>query len=253
MKQRIILLLVLLCATRMMGAGVDVEAVWERGNRLYSAGDYNGAILAYDSIVNEGLQSAALYYNLAGACFKSGHNGLAILNYHRALRLDPTNEDAAHNLAYAESFVRDNIEVIPLGFMERAMGSVRTAMSADSWGVRSLVTFGLLLVALGFYILSQSRRVRKTGFIVAAIMLVGFVVSVSFGASARRQVLSDKEAVVLVSATSVKASPEASSKDLFVLHEGTKVEVMDSYGQWSEIRIADGNEGWILTSALEII
>jgi SH3-like domain-containing protein len=84
-------------------------------------------------------------------------------------------------------------------------------------------------------------------------MLVGFVVSVSFGASARRQVLSDKEAVVLVSATSVKASPEASSKDLFVLHEGTKVEVMDSYGQWSEIRIADGNEGWILTSALEII
>lgn len=253
MKKTIILLMVALWMPQLVGASVDVEAVWERGNRLYSAGDYNGAIMAYDSIASEGLQSAALYYNLGGACFKAGRNGLAILNYHRALRLDPSNEDAAHNLAYAESFVRDNIDVIPTGFVERSMTSLRRGMSVDAWGVWSLVTFGVMLLSLGFYILSQSRQLRKTGFIVAAVMLVGFVVTLSFGAAARSEVLSEDEAVVLVSASSVKASPEASSKDLFVLHEGTKVEVLDSYGQWSEIRIADGNEGWILSSAIEII
>lgn len=237
----------------MMGATTDVEAMWERGNMLYSAGDYNGAMLTYDSIVNEGLRSAELFYNLGGACFKSGKNGQAILNYHRAQRLDPSNEDIAHNLAYAESFVKDKIDEISTGFFSRTTLFVRRMMSADAWGVLSLVALGFVLTAVGFYLLSQRRGVRKAGFIVALVSLVVLVVAISNGSAARRELLAEDEAVVLASASSVKASPERESKDLFVLHEGTKVEVLGSYGEWSEIRIADGNKGWILTSAVEII
>lgn len=254
MKKIVILMMAALWAPLAFASeGANVAAMWERGNGLYSAGDYNGAILTYDSIVNEGWQSAALYYNLGGACFKAGRNGLAILNYHRALRLEPSNDDVAYNLAYAESFVRDNIDVIPTGVVERLMTSIRRLMSADGWGVASLVALGLAFVAAGFYILAQSRRLRKWGFFVALAALVVFFCSLGFGGAARGQLLAQDEAVVLMSASSVKASPEESSKDLFILHEGTKVEVLDSFGEWSEIRIADGNEGWIRTSAIELI
>lgn len=253
MKKTIIVILAALVVPFVALAESGVEAQWERGNRLYSAGDYNGAILTYDSIVNEGIESAALYYNLAGACFKAGRNGQAILNYHRSLRLDPSNEDALHNLAYAESFVKDNIDEIPTGFLSRTMTAIGRCMSVDGWGRSSLVALGVVLLAAGLFVLSQSRRLRKVGFSVGLVALVALVATLSFGASSRRELLSEEEAIVLVSASSVKASPEMTSKDLFVLHEGTKVDVLDSFGEWSEIRIADGNKGWIRTSAIEII
>lgn len=253
MKKTIILILAAVVMPFVAWAEGDVDAQWDRANRLYSAGDYNGAIVTYDSIVNQGLQSAPLYYNLAGACFKAGRNGHAILNYHRALRLDPSNEDVAHNLAYVESFVKDNIDEIPTGFLSRTMTSLRRTLSADAWGVCSIVALGVMLVAAGLFVLAQRRRLRKAGFVVAIVSLLVTIGAMIFGSAARSELLSENEAVVLDSATSVKASPEATSKDLFVLHEGTKVEVLDSYGDWNEIRIADGNKGWILTSAIEII
>lgn len=232
---------------------LNVKELWQRGSTLYSAGDYNGAVATYDSIVSEGWESAPLYYNLAGAYFKAGKTGEAILNYHRALRLDPSNKDAAYNLAYAESFVKDRIEQVPEFAPSRWIGVASRMMSADGWGVLSLVALGVMLAAVLFYLLSASRRIRKCGFVVALVALVALVGSLSFGASARGRLLAEDEAVVLSSAAVVKASPERTSKDLFILHEGTKVEVLDSFGEWTEIRIADGNEGWIRTTSIEVI
>lgn len=234
-------------------AGAGSEELWERGNRLYTAGDYNGAIATYDSIVNSGLESAPLYYNLAGAYFKAGKNGKAILNYHRAARLDPSNEDVEHNLAYAESRVVDKIESVPGSTVGRWFDGAARLFSADGWGVLSLVMLGLVIASLLFYLLSERRRVRKVGFFVGLVAIVCLVLSVAFGLSARGKLLDDTEAIVLSTASSVKASPDRSGKDLFILHEGTKVEVHDSFGDWTEIRIADGKEGWILSSAIEVI
>jgi hypothetical protein len=234
-------------------AGTGSEELWDRGNRLYVSGDYNGAIATYDSIVNSGLESAPLYYNLAGAYFKAGKNGKAILNYHRAERLDPSNEDIAHNLAYAEARVVDKIESVPGSAVGRWFDSIARLFSADSWGVVSLVMLGVALASLLFYLLSERRRVRKLGFFAGLVALVCLVLSVTFGLTARSEQLNDTEAIVLSTASSVKASPEKSGKDLFILHEGTKVEVLDSFGDWTEIRIADGKEGWILSSAIEVI
>lgn len=252
--KKILILLVSLCASlATFGESVDIQVLWERGNHLYSAGDWNGAVATYDSIVNEGLESADLYYNLAGANFKAGKKGKAILNYYRAQRLAPSDDDIAYNLAYAESFVKDKIEAVPEFALSRWMGSVGRVMSSDKWGVCALVCLCVTLVAAGFYLLSARRRVRKAGFVVALVMLVATILSLSFGADARQALTSQDKAVVLSTAAVVKASPEKSGKDLFILHEGTKVEVLDAFGEWSEIRIADGNEGWIRTSAIEVI
>lgn len=252
--KKILIILISLCASlATYGEDVDTQVLWERGNHLYSAGDWNGAVATYDSIVNEGWESADLYYNLAGAYFKAGKRGKAILNYLRAQRLAPGDDDIAYNLAYAESFVKDKIEAVPEFALSRWMGSVARVMSSDKWGVCTLICLGVTLVAAGFYLLSARRKVRKTGFVVALVMLVATILSLSFGADTRQALTSQDEAVVLSTAAVVKASPEKSGKDLFILHEGTKVEVLDAFGEWSEIRIADGNEGWIRTSAIEVI
>lgn len=254
MKRNILTIIALTLLTFVVSAQEsNVEELWQRGATLYSAGDYNGAVATYDSIRNEGWESAPLYYNLAGAYFKAGKTGEAILNYHRALRLDPSNKDAAYNLAYAESFVKDRIEQVPEFAVSRWMTMLSRSLSANGWGVMSLVALAVMLGAILLYRLSMRRSLRKGGFVVALVSLAVVVGSIAFGAGARSRLLSDDEAVVLSSAAVVKASPERTSKDLFILHEGTKVEVLDSFGEWTEIRIADGNEGWIRTTSIEII
>lgn len=232
---------------------VDIDVLWERGNRLYTAGDYNGAVASYDSIVSAGWESAPLYYNLAGAYFKAGKSGRAILNYHRAARLAPGDDDVAYNLAYAESFVKDKIDAVPQFAVSRWVVGAGNMMSADTWGVVSIVLLGVTLAALLLYLLALKRSWRKTGFVVALCSAVLMICSVALGAGARKELVGRDEAIVLSSAAVVKASPERTSKDLFILHEGTKVEVLGLFGEWSEVRIADGNEGWIRSSSIEII
>lgn len=231
----------------------DSRTLWERAGRLYAAGDYNGAVATYDSIVNQGWESAELYYNLGCANFKAGKNGKAILNYHRAQRIDPSNENVRYNLAYAETLVKDKIDAVPEFAAARWMRGIKNLFGVNTWGVMSLVALGVALAALLFYLLAQKRHIRKAGFVVALLGAVVFLLSVSLGGSLRRSLLDDNQAVVLSTAAVVKAAPEKSSKDLFILHEGTCVELLDSFGEWSEIRIADGNEGWIRTSSIEII
>lgn len=231
----------------------QTEEQWGRANTLYTAGDYNGAVAAYDSIVNEGLVSTRLYYNLANAYFKAGKLGEAILYYNKAAKLDPNDEDVAYNMAYAQSFVKDKIESVPTSGVARVTAAVGDVMSPDCWGVVSLVMLGLALLCASLYLLLVRRSARKASFVCALVFAALTLVAVAFGAAERRALLSDGEAIVLSSAAAVKSSPERSSKDIFILHEGTKVEVLDEFGSWREIRIADGNKGWIQSSAIEVI
>lgn len=242
-------LLVSLTAT----AQTSTEELWKRGNRLYAAGDYNGALMVYDSIRNEGWAGAKLFYNMGNAYFKSGNLGEAILYYNKAQKLAPADDDVAYNLAYANSFVKDKIDVVPQFFLAKWIDGVRNLMSSNAWAVVSLVVLALTLAAGLVYGLGARRGVRKAGFVAAIVGAVFTLVTASFAASERADVLDRSEAVVITSAAAVKSSPDRTSKDIFILHEGTKLRVLDTFGAWSEIRIADGNEGWISTSAISII
>ena len=237
-----------------VAAEYDVaEQQWQRANTLYTAGDYNGAVMVYDSIVGEGVVSHKLFYNLANAYFKSGKVGEAILYYHKAAKLAPNDDDIAYNLAYAQSFTKDNIEELPRSFVSNAIESVRNLMSSNAWAVLSLVLLALGLACGVVFVVAARRSVRKSTFVGAVVLMVATLICVAFGGAERREILSTDEAVVLSSAAAVKSSPERTSKDLFILHEGTKVEVLDSFGEWREIRIADGNKGWIQHSAIALI
>ena len=229
------------------------DELWQTANTAYNAGNYAQAEECYTRIVEQGLHSAALYYNLANAHFKQDELGKALLYYNRALRLRPNDEDIRHNLEYAEQSTKDSIEKIPEFFLKTWIKSLRGALSCTAWSILSLV---MLATALAFgliYMLAQRLSLRKTGFYLMSVTALLFVIATAFAWSERNMLIKRSEAIVMDSAVSIKSSPDRSATELFVLHEGTKVTIGEAIDGWAEVRIADGRKGWIEDERIERI
>ena len=253
MKRTIIYIALLLVSVVAYGAEPTSLERWDAGNKAYIEGNYDKAIEEYSAILDGGEYSMKLYYNLANAYFKSGAIGKSILYYNKALRIAPSQEDIRHNLAIAEAQTKDRIAVIPEFFLNRWLRTMRNSMSCMAWSVLSLVLFGILLAFALLFLLASRLRWRKAGFYGALCAFVLFVAMTAFAVSSRNDMLSHNEAIVMGTAISVKSSPDNSATDLFVLHEGTKVKLLDEVDEWCEVVIADGKKGWTLKSNVEEI
>ena len=253
MKRTVILTALLLMSVVVSATAQTSTERWEAGNKAYIEGNYDKAIEEYTAILDGGEYSMKLYYNLANAYFKAGANGKAILYYNKALRIAPSQEDIRHNLALAEAQTKDRIAVIPEFFLNRWLRTMRNSMSCTAWSVLSLLMFGTMLAFGLLFLLASQVRWRKVGFYGALCAFVMFVATTSFAVSSRKDMLSHDEAVVMGTAISVKSSPDRSATDLFVLHEGTKVEILTEVDEWVEVVIADGKKGWTLKSNIETI
>ena len=229
------------------------EALWDAAAAAYNAADYLTAIEYYTTILDGGRHSAELYYNLANAYFKREQVGEALLNYNRALRLSPADEDIRHNLAFAEQSTKDSIEQIPEFFLSTWMRSVRNLMGGNTWTILSIVMLALALAMALLYLLAQPLTMRKTGFYSMALFGLLFIITTSFAWSARTEATAQRDAIIMSSAASIKSSPDGNSTELFVLHEGTKVRVGEVMDKWAEVRIADGRKGWIEIDRIERI
>lgn len=232
---------------------VSADALWDRANTAYVNGDYRGAVEIYEQILGRGLASVKLYYNLANACFKEGQTGRAILFYRRALRLAPGNDDIRYNLSVAEARTKDTIEQIPEFFLVGWVRAVRHSMSCTAWSVLSLVVLACALALFLLYLLAPRLSLRKAGFYGTLAAAVLFMVTTWFALGERREMLDDTQAVVMSVSAAVKSSPDKSATDLFVLHEGTLVEITGRLDNWCEITIADGKKGWLESRMIEVI
>lgn len=267
MKRTIPILILLLSAARLGAQPADTlsrtpaaqaipateVALWEAGNTAYINGDYARAIECYEAILAEGTYSAKLFYNLGNAYFKENRPGPAILNYRRALRLAPGNEDIRYNLQVAESRTKDRIESVPEFFLSAWVRALRNTLSGTAWTVLSLAAFAAMLSLVLLYLLSQRLVLRKAGFYGTLAALLIFVLSTCFAWSDRRASIDRDRAVILSTAVSVKSSPDKEATDLFVLHEGTAVRITARLGDWWEVVIADGKKGWIEQRQAETI
>ena len=120
------------------------DSLMRQGNTAYQNGDYELAIDCYQEIIQHGNEGAILYYNLGNAYFKAKQTPEALLWYERALRLDPSNEDIKHNIAYANLQITDKIEVLPELFIVRWWNGLSQSMTATAWAVMAVV-FGAVL------------------------------------------------------------------------------------------------------------
>ena len=253
MKRYIIILMAAVSSSVCYAQTAELDRLWEEANNAYSNADYAAAIKSYDAILENGYSGHKLYYNLGNAYFKNNQIGKAILFYNRALLLRPSDKDTRYNLEIANGQVRDKIEAVPEFFLMRWVSSFRSMMGSNGWAVASLLFLALLLGALLAYLLSEKLPVRKAGFYTAICSFILFMVTLGFSLTERHEILHSSDAVVMSPAASVKSSPDRASKDIFILHEGTKVRITSSLGEWREIEIADGNKGWIAETAIERI
>ncbi|MBR4391607.1 MAG: tetratricopeptide repeat protein [Bacteroidales bacterium] len=232
-----------LCASQ---AFANSEKTWfEEANAAYNDGDYEQALVKYSQVLDLGLESAPLYYNMGNAYYKMKDYPHAILYYEKALKLDPGNEDIRTNLDIANMAIVDKIERIPQHFISRWWNGLKSLFSVDGWAWVSVISFALVLLCLFMFLLARRTGWRKVGFFMGLPMLAVMVLSIVFAIGKYRDVNTQDKAIVMTPTVTVKSSPSVSSVDLFVLHEGTKVRILDTAKDWNKIRIADGSVGWI--------
>ena len=219
----------------------------------YVRGQYQQAIAQYEELLKQGA-SADLYYNLGNAYYRTENIPEAVLNYERALLLSPGDRDIRFNLQIARSKTFDKIVPESEMFFVTWYRSLVSLMSVDGWARTALVALALTIILLLVYLFSEKLWLRKAGFFGGVALLVLFVVANIFAWQQKEELLHRKGAIIFAPAVTVKSTPAANGTDLFILHEGTKVDITDgSMKDWKEIRIADGKEGWIESKHIRVI
>ena len=231
-----------------------VDSLWNAANQAYTEGRWADAVADYTMISDAGMESAPLYCNTADAWFKDGNVPMAILYYERALKLDPSYEDARFNLELLNSGIQDRIDPVPEFILKTWTRGLCYLADSDTWAVMFLVFLGLTLCLVLVFARGREAAWRRTGFFGGIVALLVAVMCLSFSIWQKNDYMKADEAVVMRPVTSVKSSPSGEvSKDLFILHEGTKVRLMDEVGAWVNIELADGRQGWMPAADLEVI
>ncbi|MDR0872301.1 MAG: tetratricopeptide repeat protein [Prevotellaceae bacterium] len=250
MKKAILILFSVILVFSVSAQNKMVEA-----NALYLAEKYEEAAAAYTEILQSGKESATLYYNLGNACYKQNKIAPAILNYERALRLKPNDENTRHNLELARARTVDNIETLNPFFLKIWITNVSNLLSSNAWAVMSIVAFILFITAAFFYFFGRYRLVRKIAFGKACILLLLSISSFCFAKMQKDNIERRDYAIVFSENVTAKGSPDESGTNLFVLHAGTKLRIKSAFGNglWLEIQLEDGNTGWVKATTVEII
>ncbi|MDR3252160.1 MAG: tetratricopeptide repeat protein [Tannerella sp.] len=248
-RKILFLITVCLCVCATTAQEVDIK----EAETAYSAEQYDKAIELYESLIRSYGDSYELYYNLGNACYKKGQIANAILNYERALLINPGDGDTRHNLELAREQTVDKIEPLKEFFLAEWFRGVQNLVSVDSWATTGIVCFILLIACLALFFFSRRMYLKKTAFYLGTVLLVAVIFANIFAYNQRKELLERKGAIVFAATVTVKSSPDNSGNDLFVLHEGTKVFIRNSVGEWFEIVREDGDVGWINKKDITII
>ncbi len=231
----------------------QVDTLWQKANTLYTEGKYTEAVDAYLQLEKSGKVGAALFYNTANAYYKQSEIAKAILYYERALKLAPADEDILYNLEMANLQIVDKIEPVPQFFLVTWFNALYTSLSFDMWAIVGLLLFVVVLLLMIFVFFSNSTGRKKLAFLIAIVLLCFSLFSTYIAIHEKGLYNKHAEAIIFTPVTSIKGSPDTTGVDLFVLHEGTKVKVLETIGDWKKIKTADGNQGWLQASSIEAI
>jgi tetratricopeptide (TPR) repeat protein len=235
--------------THLSAQEADIKAA----ETAYASEMYDRAIELYESVVKTYGDSFALYYNLGNAYYKTGKIAHAILNYERALLIKPGDSDIRFNLEMAKQKTVDKIEPLQEFFLNKWFRSVQNLIAVDLWATIGIVCFVLFIFCLVLFFFSKWMRLKKFGFYMGILLLVAVIFANIFAYNQKEELINRNGAIVFSPTVTVKSSPDNSGTDLFVLHEGTKVFIRSTVGDWNEITLEDGNIGWINKKDITII
>jgi len=250
MKRAYLILVLSLLLSELMAAS---DSLFQSANLLYQEGKYEKALEDYRQISESGLESADLYYNMGNAAYRSNSIGYAILYYEKALKMEPTHDDASHNLDFAARYQVDTFEQVPELFLRIWMRLMLQSMSERTWSILALIFFVLILFSFLLYLFSHRLTLKKLGFFLTLASGFLFVITFSSALSRHRSIVKPDAAIVIAPSIIVRSTPSETGNELFILHEGTKVKVIEKVSEWQNIRVIDGREGWIRISDFESI
>ncbi len=223
------------------------------GDNEYSRGNYQQAIRDYEELLKQ-TKSADLYYNLGNAYYRTDNITRAVLAYERALLLSPGDDDIRFNLQMARSKTIDKITPQSEMFFVTWYRALVNITSVDGWADIAVVSMIAALILALVYLFASRMLFRKIGFFGGVAMLTLFLLCNLF-AWHQHAILTERTGAIIVSSSAtLKATPTQQAKDNGVLHEGTRVDIIDdTMRDWKCVRLADGREGWLQSNKIEKI
>ena len=221
------------------------NTLFEQGNTFYNEGNYVEAIEKYETILDGNQHSAELYFNLGNAHYKLNHIAPSIYYYEKALQLSPNDKDIKNNIAFAKNMTIDAIDTLPEVGFSKLLKEASNSMNFDAWAMTS-VTFVILFVLLFLmYYFTFSTSKKRLAFIGSVTSIILACIALAFTFHNYNLVQKDNPAIVFAQESRVKSEPNLRSEESFRLHEGTKVQILDTVNNWKKIKLSDGKTGWI--------
>lgn len=221
------------------------DSLFSKANSLYDEGSYEQAQSVYLEILDRGEESADLYYNMGNTAYRTNSIGYAILYYEKALKLKSSHQDAAHNLDYVSRYRLDSFEELPGFFLSDWKKALIRLFPERTWSGIALIFAALLLSTMLYFLFSSRARFKKLSFIFSLIFLLLLFISLGSARVRHREIVNPEQGIVLVPSVIVRSSPSTTGTELFILHEGSKIEIREDVAGWQNIRLKDGREGWI--------
>jgi len=240
---------IVLCLTSNVSAQ-SANELYRTASTQYKANQFEQAQASYGKIISQGYRTAEVYYNLGNCYFKLNNTGKTILNFERAHKLAPEDEDITHNLKIAQLKVVDKLIPVPQMAIVSNWNNFTTSQSSKGWGIFALSLLWLALIVFAVYLF-----VARKGFVLflGSLLLFLSIASVSLALKQSNAEENSCEGVLLVENVNVKSAPDANGADLFTIHEGIKFQLLDHVGSWNKIRLADGKVGWVEKNLFEKI
>ena len=234
--------------------GVSREYTLSDADSAYIQGDYLTAIGIYESIIENQGVNATLYMNLGNCWLKRDEVAKAILNYERAYLIDPSDPDIRFNLELARTKTVDKVNPVNQLFIVVWFKKMLSLLDVDGWAVLTVIMFAMAIILTGIFLLSRKTGVRKISFSFSAFFLLLSILSFIFATTQMGNIRNRDTAIIMSPSVTVKSTPSSGGTDLFIIHEGRKVNILDSsMKEWVEIRLEDGNTGWVPVNVMEII
>ena len=249
-KMWLIVVLFVLCCMPQRTTAQTAPELYSKASAFYKANQFAEAAAVYDKITAQGYRSAEVYYNLGNCYYKMHNNGKAILNYERALKLAPDDEDIVHNLKLAQLTTIDRVQPVPQLAIVTKWNNLLHSFSSRGWAVFALVLVWLSLILFAIY-LFVSRKGVVLFFTITVFVLS--LVSVGLGVKQAHTEDDSGTAILMVANVNVKSAPDENATDIFTIHEGVKLYLCDHVGNWNKIRLADGKVGWVERNMFEKI
>ncbi|WP_194766194.1 SH3 domain-containing protein [Tamlana sp. I1] len=235
------------------GVFAQNQDLFEKGNAFYNDGKYAEAIDNYQAILETGQQSADLYFNLANANYKLNNIAPSIYYYEKALQLEPNDNDIKNNLAYAKNMTIDAIDVIPETGLAKLIHNFTDKMTFDGWAITSVVFVFCFVILFLVYYFSYSTGIKRLTFVGSFVVLALVCITLSLAFHKFNLDKKDNPAIVFVQESKVRSTPNPKSEEAFRLHEGTKVQVLETYNDWQKIKLTDGKTGWVISDDIKML